>query len=255
MALIKCRECGHVMSDKAEKCPMCGCPTFPGNAGYPGGMNPSGPYPPPPPYGGKPNKSQTWLYAIIGLLLAIIVAGGGYWWLTQNSRQRTGQAENSSVATTTDNIKPDAAAEQPVKSDADDKLAEGLNDSGAANEEAASVEQKVNSKPVSNGDMMVFSGSIGPYPITMHLADPSNMSEGEFVGEYYYNERPNSVFSLMLTDLETINIHGSMRLVLKEYSPQGKHTGTFNGQYEARGQFYSGNFTNSKGQHFYFELN
>ncbi len=254
MALIKCRECGHVMSDKAEKCPMCGCPTFPGNAGYPGGMNPSGPYPPPPPYGGKPNKSQTWLYAIIGLLLAIIVAGGGYWWLTQNSRQKTGQAENSSVATNTDNIKPDAA-EQPAKSDADDKLAEGLNDSGAANEEAAPVEQKVNSKPVSNGDMMVFSGSIGPYPITMHLADPSNMSEGEFVGEYYYNERPNSVFSLMLTDLETINIHGSMRMVLKEYSPQGKHTGTFNGQYEARGQFYSGNFTNSKGQHSYFELN
>ncbi len=242
------------MSDKAEKCPMCGCPTFPGNAGYPGGMNPSGPYPPPPPYGGKPNKSQTWLYAIIGLLLAIIVAGGGYWWLTQNSRQRTGQAENSSVATTTDNIKLDAA-EQPAKSDADDKLAEGQNDSGAANEEAAPVEQKVNSKPVSNGDMMVFSGSIGPYPITMHLADPSNMSEGEFVGEYFYDERPNSVFSLMLTDLETINIHGSMRMVLKEYSPQGKHTGTFNGQYEARGQFYSGNFTNSKGQHFYFELN
>lgn len=252
MALIKCRECGHVMSDKAEKCPMCGCPTIPGNTNFPGGMNPSGPYPPP--YGGKQNKSQTWLYAIIGLLLAIIVAGGGYWWLTQNSRQRTGQNENSSVATAADNIKPDAA-EQSVKSGADDMQTEDLSESGAANEEAAPVEQQVNSQSVSNGDMTVFKGSIGPYPITMHLADPSNMSEGEFVGEYFYNERPNSVFSLMLTDLETINIHGSMRMVLKEYSPQGKHTGTFNGQYEARGQFYSGNFTNSKGQHFYFELN
>ena len=253
MALIKCRECGHVMSDKAEKCPMCGCPTFPGNAGFPGGMNPSGPYPPPP-YGGKPNKSQTWLYVIIGLLLAIIVAGAGYWWVTQNSKQKSGQAEGSPVAAAADHVKPDAA-EQPERIGTDEMQSEDLNGSESVIEEVAPVEHQVDPKPVSSGDMMVFSGSIGPYPITMHLADPGNMSEGEFVGEYFYNERPNSVFSLMLTDLETINIHGSMRMVLKEYSPQGKHTGTFNGQYEGRGQFYSGNFTNSKGLHFYFELN
>lgn len=27
MALIKCEECGHMMSDAAKKCPKCGCPT------------------------------------------------------------------------------------------------------------------------------------------------------------------------------------------------------------------------------------
>ncbi len=26
MALIKCRECGHMISDRATKCPKCGCP-------------------------------------------------------------------------------------------------------------------------------------------------------------------------------------------------------------------------------------
>ena len=26
MALIKCKSCGHVMSDRAEFCPHCGCP-------------------------------------------------------------------------------------------------------------------------------------------------------------------------------------------------------------------------------------
>ena len=26
MALIKCSECGGTVSDKAEKCPHCGCP-------------------------------------------------------------------------------------------------------------------------------------------------------------------------------------------------------------------------------------
>lgn len=26
MALIKCKECGHEVSDKASACPNCGCP-------------------------------------------------------------------------------------------------------------------------------------------------------------------------------------------------------------------------------------
>lgn len=26
MALIKCNECGHEVSDKAQNCPNCGCP-------------------------------------------------------------------------------------------------------------------------------------------------------------------------------------------------------------------------------------
>ncbi|MEQ2518766.1 MULTISPECIES: hypothetical protein [Bacteroides] len=29
MALVKCRQCGHDMSDKAECCPKCGCPVTP----------------------------------------------------------------------------------------------------------------------------------------------------------------------------------------------------------------------------------
>ena len=29
MALIKCRQCGHDMSDKAECCPKCGCSVTP----------------------------------------------------------------------------------------------------------------------------------------------------------------------------------------------------------------------------------
>ena len=28
MALIKCLECGHEISDKAVSCPKCGCPIF-----------------------------------------------------------------------------------------------------------------------------------------------------------------------------------------------------------------------------------
>ena len=51
-----------------------------------------------------------------------------------------------------------------------------------------------------------------------------------------------------------INAKGSMHLVLKEFSPRGNHTGTFDGQRELRGDGYVGTFTNSKGKKYHFEL-
>ena len=45
-----------------------------------------------------------------------------------------------------------------------------------------------------------------------------------------------------------------MRLVLKEYTKDGHHTGTFDGFLEMRGGSYHGTFTNSKGKKYKFEL-
>ena len=45
-----------------------------------------------------------------------------------------------------------------------------------------------------------------------------------------------------------------LRLVLKEFSPRGNHTGTFDGQRELRGDGYVGTFTNNKGKKYHFEL-
>ncbi|MBO4658933.1 MAG: hypothetical protein J5637_04870 [Prevotella sp.] len=103
-------------------------------------------------------------------------------------------------------------------------------------------------------DYMCMEGTIGPYSITMFLRDLSDVDEGDIIGYYYYNERPHSHFSLEIVRLEPINITGSHKLVLREYTQKGSHTGTFNGQYEARGDYYSGIFTNSKGQRFEFEV-
>lgn len=95
-------------------------------------------------------------------------------------------------------------------------------------------------------------GKIGQYEITMYLGLDSH--DGDSVGYYFYNDRPNTHFKLVQTELEAINIHGSMHLVLKEYTPKGNHTGTFDGQYECRGGYFGGTFTNSKGKEFEFEL-
>ena len=98
-----------------------------------------------------------------------------------------------------------------------------------------------------------FDGHIGPYAITFFM-DASVFTAGEEVGRYYYNDRPNSVFTLKLVSNEAINAKGSMHVVLNEYTANGNHTGTFDGQYECRGGGYEGTFTNSKGKKFRFEL-
>ncbi|MBQ6204138.1 MAG: hypothetical protein IJK46_08600 [Prevotella sp.] len=98
-----------------------------------------------------------------------------------------------------------------------------------------------------------FDGHIGPYAITFFM-DASVFTAGEKVGHYYYNDRPESVFTLKLVNNEAVNAKGSMHVVLKEFTANGNNTGTFDGQYECRGGGYEGTFTNSKGKKFHFEL-
>jgi len=85
MALIKCRECGHMISDKATKCPKCGCPTTKGTEHHIHQETPQGQ----PFYyeNKKGGRFRKWLYGIIALLVALI-AGGGYWWYSQTSDER-----------------------------------------------------------------------------------------------------------------------------------------------------------------------
>lgn len=98
-----------------------------------------------------------------------------------------------------------------------------------------------------------FEGNIGPFAITFFM-NPASFDVGETIGNYYYNDRPNSVFSLVLVENEAVNASGSMHIVLKEYTANGNHTGTFDGQYETRGGGYEGTFTTSKGKKYHFEL-
>ena len=98
-----------------------------------------------------------------------------------------------------------------------------------------------------------FTGKIGPYAITLFV-NLEYADEDQEVGYYYYNDRPKTRFTLKLVEYAAINAKGSMHVVLKEYTANGNHTGTFDGQYECRGGGYEGTFTNSKGKKFRFEL-
>lgn len=66
MALIKCTECGHEVSDKASMCPNCGCPIESLGAAQEEVIYE------------EPKKKKGWIWALIVVLLCLI-GGGGYY--------------------------------------------------------------------------------------------------------------------------------------------------------------------------------
>ena len=62
MAMIKCKECGHDVSDKASVCPNCGCPIEKGTNHV----------------SNKPVKNKTKSWFLLALLLCLIIGGGYY---------------------------------------------------------------------------------------------------------------------------------------------------------------------------------
>ena len=83
MALIKCTKCGHMISDKAKKCPKCGCPTTKEEE-KPVHIEEAQPL-----YDEEDNggSSHKWLYVIIALLL-VILAGGSYYYFYYNHQKQ-----------------------------------------------------------------------------------------------------------------------------------------------------------------------
>lgn len=89
MALIKCRECGHEVSDKASACPKCGCPITKGSKPH---IHQETPQVQPSYYddkNGGSSRKWLWLYGIIALLVALIVValivGGGYYFFNKTN--------------------------------------------------------------------------------------------------------------------------------------------------------------------------
>lgn len=66
MALIKCKECGHEVSDKASMCPNCGCPIESLGAAQEDVMYE------------EPKKKKGWIWALIVALLCLVLGGGYY---------------------------------------------------------------------------------------------------------------------------------------------------------------------------------
>ena len=71
-SLIPCSECGHMISDKAVRCPKCGCPTKEETVR----QHNNAPSNDTPVYDEEESHSNKWLYVVIAVLLITIVVGG-----------------------------------------------------------------------------------------------------------------------------------------------------------------------------------
>jgi hypothetical protein len=100
-------------------------------------------------------------------------------------------------------------------------------------------------------DYTKYAGKIGPYAITLFINMRSYGEED--AGYYYYNDRPQTKFTLKMMENEP-NPKGFNKVVLYEYSPKGNHTGTFKGTVEGRGDGFNGTFTNGRGKKYEFQL-
>lgn len=76
MALIKCSECGHMVSDKASVCPKCGCPLESAETTEEKVMSE------------KPKKKKGWIWGLIVVLFCLI-GGGCYYALTKLSNSNS----------------------------------------------------------------------------------------------------------------------------------------------------------------------
>ena len=90
MALIKCRECGQEVSDKASMCPNCGCPIESLGAAQEEVIYE------------EPKKKKGWIWALIVALLCLI-GGGGYY--AYSKLLRGGDDKNAIVEITPEFIK------------------------------------------------------------------------------------------------------------------------------------------------------
>lgn len=83
MALIKCKECGNKMSDKAEFCPNCGCPIEEMQNFDTDNRNDNNPQP--------SKKGKGWIITVFVIIVSCAI--GGVWWNLNSRNPTTSDAE------------------------------------------------------------------------------------------------------------------------------------------------------------------
>ena len=92
MALIKCNECGHMISDKATKCPKCGCPTKVEMIRHQENVARDMPV-----CDEEESHTNKWLYVVIALLLAAIAGIGYYFYGSNNNKTLKDTVVNDTI--------------------------------------------------------------------------------------------------------------------------------------------------------------
>lgn len=173
MALIKCNECGNMISDRATKCPKCGCPITKGSKPH---IHQETPQVQPSYYDDKKGRSSSkWLYGIVGVLVALLVGLGLWMW---NSGASGGNGQEAKIPS-------DAIA----SSQGQEKLSEDKSASNTTKTENGTTLEAHQPKKL-KVSKVEFSHCLAPQAGNTY--EPRNMCDGNpsttwAVGLYNYN--------------------------------------------------------------------
>ena len=233
MALIRCAGCGNMISDKAIKCPKCGCPVD-NSTNLKQTLQAEEPRPQEPYYNEEEHSSNTWLYAVIGILTAALIIGLAAWLFLFNDDKRN-QIEQivSSTSMTdaetnemnlNDNVTSGEITEQPDIQPQQERI---IDNPTPQVEIRCELTGRISSI---EGVKMVLYGNQGTLTYIMD------------------GERINSNIEV---DYNASNIdeNGFGHLVLKSYTLNGRLKGRFIGEMNSAGSgyLYEGQFVNVNG--------
>ena len=231
MALIRCSECGSMISDKAQRCPRCGCPVGHGMASSPQRIVNNGSvddYP-------EKSSSRKWLYALIGLLAAALVGGG----IVAYNKLSATEGDNS--ATT-----PDTAIVSHGQS-----VGVSSGDDQTATRQVES-EQATRQSPQQTPSQTTHRGGIRA-TLTGEISTIQNVKmvlQGKTGTLSYVMDGKRTVSNIVLDEATSrIDKNGFGHLVLKSFTPGGKLKGRFIGEMDVAecGYIYEGQFVNVNG--------
>lgn len=249
--LIKCPECGHIMSDKAKHCPECGHPQA---QQAPTDSDPSKPSEPDapktsqsePPKTSEPDNSKTkkphkykYYYTpkkshgcrnclialLIGMLLVIVVVVG----LVFGCVEIISDLVSDGGTTTFVQSEDTTEYTQPTEE-----------------EELADVSESADTTDYSPHSATVLQGYIGSpaYAITMTL---NITPEGDVSGSYHYDSNPNATATLLLG-----NYQRPYLTLYETAEADSTAMAYFEGKYD--GETFAGSYTNRSRQEYAFTL-
>lgn len=227
MALIKCKECGSMVSDMASSCPRCGNPirneaTQPQENGATRLVE-------------KKSPTTKWLYALIAVLAIALLGCGAY--ILFNKENGIGAEPQTEVAgAKTDTVAPKEGVTEEKAGDA--PKAETAPSQPVEEKAVAEVQ------PKQRGINATLSGEISTIQgVKMVLRGTT--------GSLSYVMDGKRIKSNLVLDAgaSRLDKDGFGHLVIKSFTPQGKQKGRFIGEMDAAecGYIYQGTFVNVKG--------
>lgn len=240
MALIKCKECGNVVSDKAATCPHCGSPVS-DEATQDQGNGASH-------FDKQKSHSQKWLYTVIAALAILLLGCGAYIFLNKDKDAANDHPKPEVTGTTTGGENPMSEVTETKNEEEPATVEEG--DARKEEEMADVAPSKQVEKTTNEGQAQKGGINVTLVGWISTIENVKMVLRGKSGTLSYVMDGKRIVSNIVLDDnASQIDKDGFGHLVLKSFTPNGKLKGRFIGEMDVAecGYHYEGRFVNVNG--------